>query len=128
MTRFILISSFFLAMFSVASFTASANIEKSSSVTERVTKETGSGNNSEPVSTSKTVPIVPVTNTVPPLHPEEKGHNPKIDELPHIHHFHKERVKKVKRHHKKVWTISMLILVLCHISILIMAYMHVAPH
>ena len=43
-------------------------------------------------------------------------------------YFHKERVKKVKRHHKKVWTISMLILVLCHISILVMAYMHVTPH
>ena len=71
---------------------------------------------------------MPVTRTVPPVHPEEKGHTPKLDELPHIHHFHKERVKKVKRHHKKVWTISMLILVLCHISILIMAFMHVTPH
>ena len=71
---------------------------------------------------------MPVTKTVPPVHPEEKAHAPKIDELPHIHHFHKERVKKVKRHHKKVWSISMLILVLCHISILIMAYMHVTPH
>ena len=128
MTRFILLSSFFLAIFSFASFTVSAGNKKSSTVTVSNTKEKASENKSEPVSTSKTVPIVPVTNTVPPLHPEEKGHNPKIDELPHIHHFHKERVKKVKRHHKKIWTISMLLLVLCQISILIMAYMHVAPH
>lgn len=71
---------------------------------------------------------MPATRTVPPVAPGEKAHTPKIDELPHVHHFHKERVKKVKRHHKKVWTISMLILVLCHISILIMAYMHVASH
>lgn len=127
MTRFILIISFFLALFSVASFNATAGTKKPTSVTVSNTKETGTGNNSEPVSTS-TVPIVPVTKTVPPIHPEEKGHNPKIDELPHIHHYHKERVKKVKRHHKKIWVISMLILVLCNISILIMAYMHVAPH
>jgi len=128
MTRFILISSFFLAMFSFASFTASASNKKSSTVTVNDSKETGNSNNSVPVSASNSVPNAPVTKTVPPVHPEEKGHTPKIDELPHIHHFHKERVKKVKRHHKKVWTISMLLLVLCHISILIMAYMHVTPH
>lgn len=128
MTRFILISSFFLALFSVASFTVSANIKKSSKITVSKTNETETGNNSEPVSASNSVPNFPAAKTVPPVHPEEKGHTPKLDELPHIHHFHKERVKKVKRHHKKVWTISMLILVLCHISILIMAYMHVTPH
>lgn len=128
MTRFILISSFFLAMISFASFTASAGNKNSSPVTVSDTKEKGSGNNSAPVSASNSVPNVPVTKTVPPVHPEEKGHTPKLDELPHIHHFHKERVKKVKRHHKKVWTISMLILLLCHISILIMAYMHAIPH
>ena len=92
------------------------------------TKEHGSAPVSEPISTSKAIPQVPVTKTVPPLHPEEKGHTPKLEELPHIHHFHKERVKKIKRHHKKCWTLSMLLLVLCHISILIMAYMHVTPH
>ena len=128
MTRFILISSFFLAMISFTSFTASAGTNKSSTVTVTDHKETGNSNNAEPVSASKTIPVMPVTKTVPPVHPEEKAHAPKIDELPHIHHFHKERVKKVKRHHKKVWSISMLILVLCHISILIMAYMHVTPH
>lgn len=128
MTRFIFISSFFLAMFSVASFNASAGTKKKTSVTVSDTKKTGNDHNSEPVSTSNSMPNFPATKTVPPVHPEEKGHTIKLDELPHIHHFHKERVKKVKRHHKKVWTISMLILVLCHISILIMAYMHVAPH
>jgi hypothetical protein len=128
MTRFIIISSFFLAMISFTSFTASAVNKKSSPVTVSETKEAGTGNNSEPVSASNTIPNIPVTKTVSPVHPEEKGHNPKLDELPHIHRFHKERVKKVKRHHKKVWTISLLVLVLCHISILIMAYMHIIPH
>ena len=128
MTRFILISSFFLAMISFTSFTASAGTKKSSTLTVSDNNETGNSNNAVPVSASKTIPVMPVTKTVPPVHPEEKAHAPKIDELPHIHRFHKERVKKVKRHHKKVWSISMLILVLCHISILIMAYMHVTPH
>ena len=127
MTRLIIICSLFLAMFAGASFTASANGNKSASVTENVSKETNTGNHSEPVA-SKSVPNTPVTKTVPPVHHEEKGHAPKLDELPHIHHYHKERVKKVKRHHKKIWTISMLLMVLCNISILIMAYMHVTPH
>ena len=115
-------------MISFTSFSASANGKKSSPVTVSNSKETGNANNSEPLSASNKVPNVPVTKTVPPVHPEEKAHSPKVDELPHIHRFHKERVKKVKRHHKKVWNLSMLILVLCHISILIMAYMHVTPH
>ena len=53
---------------------------------------------------------------------------PKSEELPHIHHFHKERVKKSKKHHKKYWAVSQLILILCHIAILVMAYMHATPH
>ena len=114
-------------MISFGSFKSLAGTKKPTQITVSDTKETGT-DNSEPVSTSKAVPVVPVTKTVPPLHPEEKAHTTKIDELPHVHHFHKERVKKVKRHHKKIWTISMLILVLCHISILIMAYLHVVPH
>lgn len=128
MTRFLTISIFFLALISVTSFTAAARTNKSASVTLIDIKENGSVPVSEPISTSKSIPQVPVTKTVPPLHPEEKSHTPKLEELPHIHHFHKDRVKKVKRHHKKYWALSMVILVLCHISILIMAYMHVTPH
>jgi hypothetical protein len=128
MTRLIIICSLFLAMVSVASFKASAGTQKTTEVTVSDLNETGTTNHQEPLSASKSSTGYPAANTVPPLHQEEKGHTLKLDELPHIHHFHKERVKKVKRHHKKVWSISMLILVLCHISILIMAFMHVAPH
>ena len=53
---------------------------------------------------------------------------PKSEELPHIHHFHKERVKKSNKHHKKYWALSQLILILCHIAILVIAYIHVTPH
>ena len=128
MTRFFLISSFFLAMVLTTSFKTSASNSKSSVAKTHSNKKVKSKENSTSFPISKTTPKIPVTKTVPVEPAEEKAHSTKTEELPHIHHFHKERVKKVKRHHKKIWTISMLILVLCHISILIMAYLHVTPH
>ena len=125
MKRFILISIFLLAMMFKASYTVSAHISKSSAVTVNDSKETDNKTSSAPVSSAKTIPLLPTAKTLPPLHPEEKSHMPKLEELPHIHHFHKERVKKIKRHHKKCWTLSMLLLVLCHIALLAMAYLHV---
>jgi|GEM_PF-2064720 len=62
---------------------------------------------------------------------EEHGRKipvPKSEELPHIHHFHKERVRKSQRHHKKYWLLSKVILILCHLAILVIAYLHVTPH
>lgn len=56
--------------------------------------------------------------------PHGKMQTPHSEELPHIHKFHKERVKKIKRHHSKFWLLSKLILVLCHLSILVIAYLH----
>ena len=75
----------------------------------------------DPVATDMALPIMPATK--PEKH-AEKPHNPKLEEVAHIHHFHKERVKKMKRHHKKTWALSKLILVVCHIALLVMAYMH----
>jgi len=57
--------------------------------------------------------------------PHGKTATPHLDELPHIHKFHKERVKKIKKHQGKFWLLSKLILVLCHLSILLIAYLHV---
>lgn len=59
--------------------------------------------------------------------PDQGHHNkaPKIDETPHIHHFHKERVKRVNKHHTKLWYLSKLLLTICHISLLIIGFMHV---
>ena len=54
-----------------------------------------------------------------------KAMSPQMDELPHIHKFHKERVKKIKKHHGKFWMLSQVLLVLCHLSILVIAFMHV---
>ena len=72
-----------------------------------------------------------MTNKAPffpaPEHKENHGkaHSPQMDETPHIHKFHRERIKKVRKHHSKLWIISQLILLLCHISILIIAFLHV---
>ena len=70
------------------------------------------------------------TNKIPFFPPKEsKGHHgklnsPQMDELAHMHKFHKERVKKIKKHHDKFWLLSKLILILCHLSILVIAYLH----
>lgn len=124
MTRFIFISIFFLAMISMTSYTASAGGNKSS-ITKKISKRIKPKENSTSFPVSKTMPKVPAAKTVPVEPVEEKGHSSKTEELPHIHHFHKERVKKIKRHHKKCWALSMFLLVICHIAILAMAYMHV---
>lgn len=61
-----------------------------------------------------------------PVH-AEKGHlkAPSWDELAHIHHFHKERLKKMKRHYRKSVLMSKLLLVLVHAAILFVSYLHV---
>jgi hypothetical protein len=125
MTRFFFISIFFLAMISMTSYSASASGNKSS-VTKKILKRIKPKENSTSFPVSKTIPKVPAAKTVPPEPEEEKSHSSKTEELPHIHHFHKERMKKIKRHHKKCWALSMILLVICHLAILAMAYMHVA--
>jgi hypothetical protein len=55
---------------------------------------------------------------------EHKIHLLKIEELAKIHRFHKERVKKIKRHHHKYWTLAKAILVVCHLALLISAFLH----
>ena len=54
-----------------------------------------------------------------------KIHAPQMDEVAHIHKFHKERVKKVKKHHGKLWLLSQIILFICHVSVLVIAFLHV---
>lgn len=56
--------------------------------------------------------------------PHAEKQVPQMEELPHIHKFHKERVKKIKKHHSKYWLLSQLLLALCHISILIIGFLH----
>ena len=56
--------------------------------------------------------------------PFKKPHLLKSEELAHIHHFHKERVKKIKRHHIKFWVMSKILIILCNLVLLVCAYMH----
>ena len=58
--------------------------------------------------------------------PHGKTHAPHSEELPHIHKFHKERVKKIKKHHGKYWLLSQVLLFLCHAAILYISYLHAA--
>lgn len=57
--------------------------------------------------------------------PQGKAHAPHSEELPHIHKFHKERVKKIRKHHGKYWLLSQFLLFLCHASVLYISYLHV---
>ena len=57
--------------------------------------------------------------------PHSKAQAPHSEELPHIHRFHKDRVKKMKKHHGKYWLLSKVLLALCHLSILVISYLHV---
>lgn len=68
---------------------------------------------------------IPVQEDAHSKSPNGKIHTPHSEELPHIHKFHKERVKKIKKHNNKLWLLGKLLLALCHISILTIAYLHV---
>ena len=80
------------------------------------------GHSKQPVDNSGTskMPVFPAPH---PKAPHGKMHTPQMDELAHLHKFHKERVKKAK-HHGKYWLLSKILLVLCHLSILVIAYLH----
>jgi hypothetical protein len=59
-----------------------------------------------------------------PIAPHKKATGPSMEELPHIHRFHKERVKKIRRYYNKFWALAKFIVVLCHIGLLILGYLH----
>ena len=55
---------------------------------------------------------------------QQKHHLMKIEELGKVHRFRKDRVKKVKKHGDKYWLAIKILIVFCHISLLIHAFMH----
>lgn len=55
-----------------------------------------------------------------------KTHLAKIDELGKIHRFHRERVKKAKKYHGKMWFFAIAVVVCCHIALLIHAFLHLS--
>jgi hypothetical protein len=68
------------------------------------------------------VPVMPVGAGLKP--PTHKMHSPAMEELPKIHRFHRERVKKVNKHQKKVWLSVKVLLIICHAALLICAFLH----
>jgi hypothetical protein len=57
-------------------------------------------------------------------HGKTSNHPPALDETPHIHHYHKHRVRKLKKHHSKCWFIAQGIVIICNLVLLYMAYLH----
>ena len=125
MTRYFFISILLLALFATYS-----NNSYAKSFKHTRTSIAANSSNDEKEQKALPVPATAPKNstraTAPEDAPERKAHGLKLDEIPHIHHFHKERVRKSKRHHKKIWTMSKILLLLCHVALLMMAYMHAA--
>jgi hypothetical protein len=109
----------------INSLTASAAANTASSKAVHSSKEVKTVNpaNSKGSASAEEGGGLPAANTEASL---EKHQKPVTEELAHIHHFHKERVKKIKRHHKKYWALSKLILILCHLALLVIAYLHLS--
>ena len=53
-----------------------------------------------------------------------KHHLLKIEELGKIHRFHKDRIKKVKKHQDPLWIMALVLVDACHIALLVHAFMH----
>jgi len=126
MTRYSLFTTLFLAIFVMSSQTSSAgtntqtNVTTTASVSDTREMNAAAAGHATPVQNMPALPAATQSQ-----HPVEKGHTPAMNELAHIHHFHKERVKKIKRHHGKYWLLSKLLLIICHITLLVIAYLHV---
>jgi hypothetical protein len=84
------------------------------------------GHNHSEIKQAAEMPLNQAPPQSVPEMPEEKGHghHTSMDETPHIHHFHKHRVKKLKKH-KHYWVAGKLFLAMIQLVLLFMAYMHV---
>ena len=124
MKRNFFFSILFLAILLMSSFNSIASIFSGSSLVGKTKNKitiitANSAGNSTMNDLSQ--PMQPLSK---PEEHAKKPHVLKMEELAHIHHFHKERVKKLKRHHKKYWLLSKLLLILCHLTLLVCAYLH----
>lgn len=122
MTQKTLSSLIFTIVFSVATTTAVANGNQVKTSTEQSSKEVKNTTSTEHSDDAKKVPVS--TSDSHSKAPHGKSSVPHFEELPHIHKYHKERVKKVKKHHSKLWFLGQVLVVLCNISILIIGFLH----
>ena len=125
MTRYFFISILLLALFATSSNNAYAKRIKHTRITV-TTNSTNDQNEQKALPVSATTPKTSTPTTSSENTAEHKGQGLRMEEVPHIHHFHKERVKKSKRHHKKFWILSKLLILICHIAMIVLAYTHAA--
>ena len=122
MTKYFICSILFLALMIGVSSTGSA---ANPTITEASVSDINRDGNKLPANTAAETPVKSMPLGASPHVPVEKGsgHTPSMDETPHIHHFHKHRVKKLKRH-RKYWLLSQLLIIACHAALLLIAYLH----
>jgi anti-sigma28 factor (negative regulator of flagellin synthesis) len=108
-------------VFSLASYAAIAAGHTAKTHTATTSKEVKSNSASDQTDAGKKMPVSADSHS---KLPHGKAQAPHMEELPHLHKFHKERVKKIKKHHGKYWFLSQVIIVLCHLSILVIGYLH----
>jgi hypothetical protein len=120
MTHKIIICILLLVTVSPVSNMASAGQQRMAQTEEMHIQKTASQQTAGQQSHSK----MPVSAS----HPQDVPHGkaarvPHMDEIPHIHRYHKERVRR-KVHHSKLWILSKAVVVICQLSLLLIAYMH----
>ena len=103
MTHKILYRIIFLMIFSLASHLTMANGHSVKTESEPTSKELKAVASSDHSEAGKKMPASADSHSKVP---HGKTHAPHMEELPHIHKFHKERVKKIKKHHSKYWLLS----------------------
>lgn len=126
MARFLLLFSFFFTGFATVSKTSFAGTNKVNGTAYHLSE-----NVKGQVSVPDALPESPehsgaAGKAVPGHH--SSSNVPKWDELAHIHHFHRHRMKKMKKHYRKCVISSKLLLLLCHAAILLVSYLHVVSH
>ena len=124
MTQRIIISILFLVTVSLGTNRVSGAPQREQMpVIENNLTDTKAAPAKEVPSPVKNMPTIPAPKPEAPHHKSMQA--PHMEEIPHIHRYHKERVKKVKQHHSKLWFLSQFIVVICQVSLLVIAYLHI---
>jgi hypothetical protein len=123
MTRMtILLICIFSFLFMLMFMPAAATGNRHESSKKEFSKSTPAGANAQKDNKEDT-PWLPDAQ---PARGHKERQQQKTEELAHIHHFHKERVKKVSRHHSLIWMISKILITICHLVLLLCAFLHLS--
>ena len=115
-----------LIIFTTFFSTGSANTEASThhAIVTSVQDETPVQMNEKNSSEQQSKPVSPVIPATPLETPHNKPALPHADEEPHIHRYHKERIKKMKQHQGKCWMFGNFLVIVCQLSLLMISFMH----